>query len=736
MKDQTKGNPGATGKGRFGTFAGVFTPSVLTILGIILFLRIGWVVGQAGLAGALTIIFLSNCISFITALSLSSIATNIHVKTGGTYYMIARTLGLEIGGTIGIPLYLSQAISVAFYIIGFAEAFTAVFPGFDPRVISTLLALVFGLLAYVGADFALRIQFVILAVMAAALLSFFTGGWGTWIKPQLFASSSSTATFWKVFAIFFPAVTGIMVGVSMSGDLKDPGKSIPRGTLSAVVVTGFIYLVTAVWMGTHANRADLVADNMIMQKIARWPVLIVLGVWASTLSSALGSVLAAPRTLQAISFDRVVPKVFGARLGSATEPRLAVFITTAIAVGVVWMGNLNFVAPIITMFFLNTYGMINLTAGIERLVGNPSFRPEFKIPWIVSLIGAVGCYGAMFLINTKATLIALFISYGIFILLGRRSLAPGWGDIRSGIWFAIARFGLIRLEAEPWHVKNWRPNIVVFSSILHSREQLMEAGTWLSSGQGIVTFFHVLEGDVAELAKRGLRTTWVKHTQDYLDERGIAAFAECSIASDFYESIPSIIQTHGIGGLETNTALMGWGKEIEVQKTQLQLMRRLVALKKSVLFLHYDDNRGFGRKKQIDVWWRGRDRNAELMLLLAHIIRQSRPWEGARIRILRLLRTEEGRSGAENHMAQFLKAARVEAEPVVLVSSSPEEPFQSVLRDASRETDLVFLGLRFPEVQEIDRQARDIDRLLQSTVSTVLARSGEVEDILDTDSTP
>jgi len=181
---------------------------------------------------------------------------------------------------------------------------------------------------------------------------------------------------------------------------------------------------------------------------------------------------------------------------------------------------------------------------------------------------------------------------------------------------------------------------------------------------------------------------------------------------------------------------MGWGKELEVQKTQLQPMRRLVALKKSVLFLRYDDNSGFGRKRQIDVWWRGRDRNAELMLLLAHIIRQSRPWEGARIRILRLLRTEEGRSGAENHMAQFLKAARVEAEPVVLVSSSPEEPFHSVLRDASRETDLVFLGLRFPEVQEIDRQARDIDRLLQSTVSTVLARSGEVEDILDTDSTP
>ena len=723
-----------TGTGRFGTFRGVFIPSTLTILGIILFLRIGWVVGQAGLIGAFSIILIANAISFLTALSLSSIATNMNVKTGGSYYMITRTLGLEIGGAIGIPLFLSLAISVAFYIIGFTEAFTAVFPGVDPKVLSTALVLAFGLLAYVGADFALKIQMVILMVLALAILSFFTGDWSKWMTPRLFAPSGSTISLWAVFAIFFPAVTGISVGAAMSGDLKDPSRSIPRGTLAAVGVTACIYLATAFWLGTHATTQELLTDNMIMQKIARWPILILLGVWFCALSSALGSILAAPRILQALSFDRVVPRTFGSQLGSATEPRVAVLVTTVIAMTVIWMGNLNFVAPIITMFFLNTYGMINLAAGIERLVGNPSFRPQFKVPWALSLLGAVGCYGAMFLVNATATVLAILISYGIFILLKRRSIQRNWGDIQSGIWFALTRFGLVRLESVPWHVKNWRPNIAVFSSSPDTQDELMEMCVWLSSGRGIVTLYHLLVGDLEKLANRGLRTTWVHHIQKHFRENGVHAFAECSLVNDFYQGVTTTLQTHGMAGLEPNVGLLGWGSDQRVQEEQLRLMRNLVALKKSCMFLHCDSSCGFGLKKRIDVWWRGRDRNAELMLLLAHIISQSSSWEGAEIRVLRLLESEEGKEGSEQHIAELLEEVRVEGEAVVLVRSSPEQTFASVLRETSEESDLVFLGMRVPEEGEIEQSARALGELIEAAGSALLVRSGEVEDILDTES--
>lgn len=720
-------------QGRFGTFVGVFTPTVLTILGIILFLRIGWVVGQAGLIGALVIIALSNAISLITGLSLSSIATNMHVKTGGAYYMIARTLGLEIGGAIGIPLYLSQAVSVAFYIIGFTEAMGAVLPNVDPRLIATAVALLFGYLAFVGADFALKIQFVILALLALAILSFFAGGWEGWTVPTAFAPIESTASFWHVFAIFFPAVTGIMVGVSMSGDLKNPARSIPLGTLTAIGVTGLVYFAVALWLSTHADVTTLIEDKMVMQKVARWPVLILIGVWASTLSSALGSVLAAPRTLQALALDRAVPDWFASRMGSRTEPRLAVIVTAAIAVTVIWMGNLDFVAPIISMFFLNTYGMVNLAAGLERLVGNPSFRPTFKVPGLISLLGAVGCYGAMFLINSTATVVAVLVSYGVYALLQHRALQQGWGDIRSGLWFSIARFGLIHLESSPWHVKNWRPNIILFTSIVHHREPLMELGTWLSTGRGIVSFYHLLVGDVDELAGRGLRTTSAKHLQKYLDDHGVVAFAESSIVTDLYRGIFNTVQMHGIAGLEPNAAVMGWGAQFDDHIAQLELTRRLLLLGKSTIFLHYDDDKGFGRRKRLDVWWRGRDRNADLMLLLAHLIAHSRDWEGASIRILRLLNSEEGQAGANEHIRSVLRAVRVAAEPVVLVRTRPDQPFFSVLQESSRDSDLVLLGLPVPPKDDLKPLARNVQALLNGAPSTLLVRSGETVDILGTD---
>ncbi|VAW30119.1 Uncharacterized amino acid permease, GabP family, partial [hydrothermal vent metagenome] len=288
MATETITSTNSKANGRFGMFAGVFTPNVLTILGIILFLRLGWVVGQVGLWGALIIILLANLISLLTGLSLSSIATNMDVKAGGNYYLISRTLGLEIGGAIGIPLYLSQAISVAFYIIGFTEALSSIpfFQQIDPRLISTTVALLFGLISYIGADFALKIQFFILVILIAALASFFGGGWDAFQAPVTGTSYSEGISFWVVFAVFFPAVTGIEVGVSMSGDLKNPSRDIPRGTILSIVITAVIYILVIIWFATHLSADVLISENLAMQKIARWPVLILVGVWASTLSSA------------------------------------------------------------------------------------------------------------------------------------------------------------------------------------------------------------------------------------------------------------------------------------------------------------------------------------------------------------------------------------------------------------------------------------------------------------------
>lgn len=730
-KKQSVTNP----RGRFGTFAGVFTPNVLTILGIILFLRTGWVVGQAGLVNALIIIGIANVISFLTGLSLSSIATSMTVKTGGNYFMISRSLGLEIGGAIGVPLYLSQAISVAFYIIGFTEALLSVefFQAFDPRLIATVVALLFGVIAYVGADVALKIQFVILGILVAALISFFTGGWDSFIQPTLTADYTPGVSFWVVFAIFFPAVTGIEAGTSLSGDLKNPGRSIPIGTLTSIIITAIVYFATVFWLSSHATPQQLITDNLVMQSIARWPFLILLGVWAATLSSALGSILAAPRTLQALATDEVAPRWMGLQLGSPTEPRMAVILTSAVALVVIWLGDLNFVAPIISMFFLNTYGMTNLSAGIERLVGNPSFRPRFKVPWYVSILGALGCYGAMFLINPTATIVAIVISYGIYFYLRRRAVARTWGDVRSGIWFAVARYALLNLQSQQYHVKNWRPNILVFTGQPHNRERLAQMAEWLTQGHGIVTFVQVLVGNVTQLAGRGLRETARKSIRKYIQDRRMTAFADAQIVKDFNDGALAIAQSHGVGGLEPNAVMLGWSGTPEGQVSQLKLLHGMIQLDKSVLLLNYDDERKFGQKQIIDVWWGGRGGNAELMLLLAYLIRQHRAWYNAGIRLIRVIDSKDGYEQTKAHMEELLSSIRVTAEVIIIVRDDHSRPMADTICQHSGQTDLTVLGMQVPDLETLEAYRQYLDTLMHRMGSVLLVRSAQTEDLLETE---
>ncbi len=721
--------------GRFGMFAGVFTPNVLTILGIILFLRLGWVVGQVGLWGALIIVILANLISLLTGLSLSSVATNMDVKAGGTYYLISRTLGLEIGGAIGIPLFLSQAISVAFYIIGFTEALSSVsfFQQFDSRLISTAIALLFGLISYIGADFALKIQYFILAVLIAALVSFFGGGWDAFQAPATSSAFSEGVSFWVVFAVFFPAVTGIAVGVSMSGDLKSPSQDIPRGTILSILVTAVIYIMAVIWFATHLSAETLISENLAMQTIARWPALILAGVWASTLSSALGSILAAPRTLQAIAFDKVVPRWMGHQMGSSTEPRAAILLSTLIAVGIIWLGDLNLVAPIISMFFLNTYGMLNLMAGIERLVGNPSYRPRFKIPWYLSILGALGCYGVMLLINTPATIIAILISYGIYFLLARRRIEYTWGDVRSGILFTLARTILLRLDMNELNARNWRPNIIVFTGQPHNRHELVEVANWLSLGLGIVTFFQLITGDVDQLIQRGVRKTAHRSITKYIRDNHMEAFAEVEIVSNFKDGALSVAQAHGIGGLESNSVLMGWSNTRDGRTMQMNLMRNLVGLRKSILFLRPDPERGFGNKKVIDVWWQGRGGNADLMLMMAHLIQRHQDWYTASIRLMLVVDQQSGVDEAKSYMEERLTAVRVTAIPTVIVRKNPQEPVAEVIHRNSLDTDLTILGMRVPDANSAADYGDRLTDLISAVGTVLLIHNAQPDEVLLTD---
>ena len=382
-----KKNAIRTDGGNLGTFAGVFTPSVLTILGIILFLRLGYVVGSAGLGRALIIIAIANAISVLTSFSLAAVATNIKVKGGGDYYLISRTLGVEYGGAIGIVLFLAQSVSIAFYCIGFGEAVADMVPGLPAsaaQIVAAAAVLLLFVFAWMGADWATKFQFVVMSLLIAALISFFIGGALKWHFSSLvhnFAVPESGPSFWVLFAIFFPAVTGFTQGVSMSGDLKDPGKSLPLGTFLAVGISIVVYFGVAVIFAGAAPGEVLREDLGAMERISAIGLFIQGGVIAATLSSGMASFLGAPRILQSLAGDRIFPFLlpFAKGSGKSNNPRRGVLLSSVIAFATVGLGKLNLIAPVVSMFFLISYGLLNYATYYESRAGSPSFQAALSV---------------------------------------------------------------------------------------------------------------------------------------------------------------------------------------------------------------------------------------------------------------------------------------------------------------------------------------------------------------------
>jgi len=681
---------------KFGTFGGVFVPNVLTILGVILFMRTGWVVGSVGLWGALAILCLAKAITFLTSLSLSAVSTNTHVGAGGAYFLISRSLGLEVGGALGVPLYLAQAVSVAFYLIGFAESLELLLPyGVDPRATAAITLGVLLVIAWLGADLAIKTQYVILGLLVVSLASFFAGydplpGWRANTVPAVDLGQD----FWHVFAIFFPAVTGIMAGVSMSGDLRDPARSIPRGTLWSVGLCAGVYGAQMLWLAMNAERADLLTDSLVMRRIAVVPALIFVGLWAATLSSALTSLVAAPRTLQALARDKVAPRFLGRGHGPAREPRIALVLTTGIALACVSVGKLDLIAPVISMFFLTAYGMVNLVAGLERLVSNPSYRPTFRVHWSLSLLGAIGCLVVMMLLNPAATVVAVAVIAAIYLILTRMRYQTAWGDMRSGLWFAVTRYGLLRFSASRQHVRNWRPVLLVLAGNPTGRRRMVQFANWIEARRGMLFLGQTFSGDWDRLLK--LRKGLQEAMERFISENRLSAVAKTVIADDFEDGVTALLQVTGLGEFQPNTVLMGWSDDAVKEHVFESTVRKILQLRKNLLLYRATDLPLSAMGAHIDVWWLSRA-NFNFMLTVAHLIHSNARWSDHQIRVWRVIHDDAGRLDAKEGTAAALNEARIPAKVLVVTSTDPVE---EVIARTSARSGLVFVGL--PKVDSED----------------------------------
>ena len=711
-----------------GAFGGVFTPSILTILGVIMYLRFGWVLGHVGLVNTLLIVTISTSITLFTGLSISAIATDQVVRAGGAYYMISRSLGIETGGAVGIPLFFAQALSVALYTLGFAESVVQIFPMLNLTWVAVIVTILVTMLALQSAEVAIKAQYFI---MAAIVLSLICLAFGQSVEPMTTAplEEPGSVGFWAVLAVFFPAVTGIMSGVNMSGDLKNPAQAIPLGTLAAIGVGYAIYMLIPLVLVFRADPTSLVSDPLIMRRIAIWDNSILLGVWGATLSSAIGSNLGAPRVLQALARDGVLPKSLrwlGKGKGPRDEPQLGTLFSLGIALAAVSLGDINVIAPVLTMFFLTTYMVLNVAAGIEGFLKSPSFRPTFRVPWYISAVGAVGCISIMFLINAVATVIAAAIVLGIYLWLERSEIEGTWGDVRQGVWMSLIRTGLFRIKG-PLDSKNWRPHLLVFSGAPTKRWHLLDMANALTHQRGLFTVASVLpEGSRDVSRQESLEAT----LQDYLEKRGIQAFVRLVTAPDAFQGMKQLIEAYGIGPLLPNTVLLGDTENPEGRDRFTQLVAQCHQARRNVIILRSSPEqftlvrRRPAQFRRIDVWWGGLQANGGLMLILAYLLRTSWDWRGAEVCLKLVVPNETAAESAEANLQGLIKNLRIGAISQVIVAAG--RSFDEILLISSQTADLVLLGLATPgSVDDFSTYYVELQERISKLPNTLLVMASE-----------
>ncbi len=689
---------------KFGTFLGVFVPCILMLFGVIIFLRLGWIVGLVGLSETLVIITLAGLVALVTTLSMSAISTNTEVGKGGVYYMLSRSLGIEAGAAVGIPMFFRQSLSIAFCCIGFAESLHDLIPSWSIANIGVGTLTVLTLLAYTSVRGALKVQLVIFVAIITSLISLFTGGELTPMPLDVYRPDTPAALgFWAVFAIFFPAMCGVESSVSLSGDLRNPSRSLPIGTISAILTGYLCYISISLFLSYRVPMDRLVQDPLIMQDLASVPSLIIVGIWGATLSSALGGLLGAPRTLQAIAEDGMAPGIFAKTFGPMSEPRIATLATCAIALLGTYFGSVNILAPMLTMVSLICYGVVNFSSGIETLMANPSWRPRFRVHWAISLSGAALCLIIMLMIDAGTALLSLMLVGTIYFLVKKRQQQACWTDIRDGILLYFSRSAIYRLAYSDSPSKSWRPHFLVFtkSSEEHSTS-LLKFAQGISQSKGFLTMASfVPPGTVPTANRKELASSLAKR----YNKEHIHALVKIKEAEKVTTGMRNMIEHHGLGPLSPNTIVFGGVRKEDESIDFVNVLRLAYRRHKNVVILP-ETGKFDTAIKDLHLWWDDQSqKNSELMLVLGYMLQSNTARKRSRICIKATAAAEVERHEKLKQLHQMSIAKRMHLETEVYVVADPLKERVELVKHFSKDADMIFFGLEPPPNDLNDMEA-------------------------------
>ncbi len=705
-------------KSKFGT-APVFFTAISTILGAIMFLRFGYAVGNVGFMGVLMIILFGHLVTIPTGMAIAEIATNQRVRGGGEYYIISRSFGINIGAAIGIALYLSQAISVAFYLIAFAEAFDPVIAWLQTNYDITLtkrmisvgaLIIVAALMLTKGANIGMSALYVVVAILFVSLISFFMGeptAAASGMGFQFYSTIEDQDNFFKVFAICFPAFTGMTAGVGLSGDLKNPQKSIPIGTLLATFSGLIIYVFIAYKLTTSATPYELNNDQLIMQKIASWGLIIPIGLAAATISSTLGSIMVAPRTLQALSQDKVFPslpfnKWLSRAKGNAEEPFNATLLTLGIAAIFVAMGSVNTVAIVISMFFMVTYGAICLISFLNHFAADPAYRPDFKSKWYISLLGFLLTIFLMFKMDPGYAVASIIVMVGLYFMVANtRKNSLGMSKVFQGVIYQMNRRLQVFIQSTEKDSDNWRPSVICLSPDFFKRPAAFTLMSWLSFRSGFGTYLHFIEGYLSKDKNREAKETLNR----LIKMAGVSksnVFLDTLISPSFTSAVAQAIQLPSVSGKETNTILFEFSRDApEFLPAIIQNLSLVKATNYDVCVLS-STQKNFGVKNTIHIWITPNDLgNAALMILLGYVIIGHPDWKNASLKITALF-PEDEISDYEVKLKEMIKLGRLPVSPhnIELIEQKEDVSTREIILQKSKDDDLIFLGFGYEGLKQ------------------------------------
>ena len=702
-------------KSGFGA-AAVFLTSISSILGAILFLRFGFATGTLGFWGTIAIILVGHTITIPTALAISELATNTRVEGGGEYFIISRSFGFKIGSTIGITLFLAQAISIAFYTIAFAESFGFLFEWCRnqfaielPKQVISIPMLLF--LAYIilkkGSGSGMILLYIVNIILFLSLILFFFG------NPVEVAGDAISATgnnfgffnrdqFFIVFAICFPAFTGMTAGVGLSGDLRNPGKSIPIGTMLGTF-TGLIVYIFVVWkLSVSASQTDLLTDHLIMSRIALFgAVIIPIGLAACTSSSAIGSMMVAPRTLQAIAADKTFPfkrlNAFLSRENSKThEPKNASILSFSLALLFVILGDVNSVAVIISMFFLITYGALCANSFLNHFGSSPSYRPRFRSKWYFSLAGFLLSVWVMFMISPLYTIIAYSVIFLIYLFVEHHNKgSKGLVTIFQEALFQLNRQLHVYIQKHKSVMDNneWRPAILCVSAHSFERDKILELMKWISHRHGFGTYFHLMKGYYGKQTyeeSNAVLEKLISTTKNY----GSTLYIDTMVSPSYTSAIAQIIQTPSISGMENNMVIF------EYDKNRLDELHTILENIGMVRSGHFDigilaiSERIIRPTNGIHIWLRDHDgKNTNFMILLGYIILSHPDWRKSQLKIF-VTSTNEDFSEIKVSLNERIAAGRlpITMSNIDFIMIDEEHKFSDMVAQHSSQAGLTIIG--------------------------------------------